>query len=134
MAPVVRTIAWIVIVPLAVVNRDLHFGRIPIVQAIAATVILVAVEILLVVDVRIVLESRVVSVARSATPRTAISIRLLGLRVRSAHNSNDYRERCDEDCPTQHDLPPGMVSFSLFANTTRHVRLEGMIGLNLAGS
>ena len=89
MAPVVGSVRWIVIVPLAVVNRDLHFGRITIIQAVATAVIFVPVEVLWVVDVRIVLESRVVSVARPATPRTAISIRLLGLRVRGAHNSND---------------------------------------------
>jgi hypothetical protein len=80
MSPMVGTITWIVIVPLAVVYGDLHFGRIAMIEAIATAVVLVPVEILRVVDVRIVLESRVVATASTSPPRPTVGVGLLSLR------------------------------------------------------
>jgi len=47
----------IVVVPLAVVNRNSHLRGIAVVQAIGAAVVFIAVEILWVVDVRVVVEA-----------------------------------------------------------------------------
>ncbi len=55
--PMVAVPLGIEILPLSVVNRNLHFGRVAVVQAVAAAVILAAVEILRVIDIGIVLES-----------------------------------------------------------------------------
>jgi len=57
MAAVVAATVGIVVVPLAVVDRDTHLGRIAVVQTIGAAVVLVAVEVLRVVHVGIVVET-----------------------------------------------------------------------------
>ena len=54
---VVEPTVGIVVVPFAVVDRDSHLGRIAVVQAIGAAVVLVAPEILWVVHVGIVVEA-----------------------------------------------------------------------------
>lgn len=77
--------SWIVVFPLAIVNWNLHFGRIPMVKTIAAAKILITIEVLRIVNIRIVIETFVVAIARSTTPCSAIclSLRLslLGLDV-----------------------------------------------------
>jgi hypothetical protein len=56
-APMVPSVGRILIIPVAVVNRDLSFGSIAIVHAIAAAVVLIPVKVLWVVDVRVVVEA-----------------------------------------------------------------------------
>ena len=67
---------WIVVVPLAIVNWDLHFRRVSMVKTIAAAKVLIAIEVLWIVNIRIVIETLVVAIARSATPCFAICLRL----------------------------------------------------------
>ena len=80
MAPVVRPIARIVVMPLAVVDRNLHFRSVPMVHAIAAAVVFATVEVLWIVHVWVVIESTVVTVARGSSPRPAVGLLSL-LRV-----------------------------------------------------
>jgi len=74
MTPVVAFLAGILVMPTAVVDRNLHLGRIAIVQAIAAAVVLVAIKILWVVNVGIVQEAIAVTRTHGATPCLAIGV------------------------------------------------------------
>ena len=72
-ARVKAALAWVVVVPLFVVDRDSHLRRIPMVHAIAATVVLLTVEILWVVNIRVVIEAVPVAGSRLATPGSSVS-------------------------------------------------------------
>ena len=76
-APVVAVIAGVIVLPLFVVNGDLHFGWITVVHAIAAAIVFVAPKVLWVVDVRIVIEPVVVATAGGSTPLLSERLRLL---------------------------------------------------------
>ena len=69
----------VVVFPLAVVDGDLHFGWIAVVEAIGAAIVLAAVEVLRVVDVGVMLEAGEVAGSVAATPGLAESLGLLGL-------------------------------------------------------
>ena len=77
--PVVATGFGIEVFPLPVVDGDLHFRWIAIVEAIRAAIVFAAVEVLRVVDVRVVLEAGEIAGSVAATPRLAESLGLLGL-------------------------------------------------------
>ena len=85
MAPMISLSGRIVIVPLAIVNWDLHFCRISMVETIATAIILVPIEVLWVVHVWIVIESLVIAIAGCSTPcftiRLSLRLSLLGLGV-----------------------------------------------------
>ena len=93
-SPVISLGCWIVIVPLAVVNWDLHFRRISMVEAVAAAIVLIAIKVLWIVHIWVVIESFVVAIARSTTPCLAICLRLrlsllgLGVVVRGHTSDN----------------------------------------------
>jgi len=61
MSPVVPLLRWIVVSPLAVVDGDLHFGRVSMVETIATPVVLVSPKVLRIVNVRVVVKSLIVS-------------------------------------------------------------------------
>tara|TARA_Y100000385_G_scaffold281022_1_gene333088 strand:+ start:259 stop:537 length:279 start_codon:yes stop_codon:yes gene_type:complete len=65
-------VARVIVVPLFVVDRNPHFWRIPVVQAIAAAEVLLPPEILGVVDVRVVIEPIPVAEIGLSTPSAAI--------------------------------------------------------------
>jgi hypothetical protein len=73
MIPSVRRIF---VVPSLVVDGNLHFLRIPVIQAIRAPVILRAVKVLRVIDVGIVVKPIPVDRTVTPAPRTAISMLL----------------------------------------------------------
>jgi hypothetical protein len=79
MSPVVSLIGRVVVIPLAIVDWDLHFCRVAIIETIAALEILVTVEILRIVNEWVVVESLIVAIASSPSPCLAVSLRLLGL-------------------------------------------------------
>ena len=79
MSPVISLIGGVVVVPLAIVDWDLHFYRVAIIEAITALEILVTVEILRIVNEWVVVESLIVAIASSPSPCLAVSLRLLGL-------------------------------------------------------
>ena len=85
---------WIIIVPLAIVNWDLHFCRISMVKAVATAIVLVTIKVLWIVNIWVVIESLVVAIARSTTPCLAICLRLrlsllgLGVVVRGHTSDN----------------------------------------------
>ena len=93
-SPVISLGCWIVIVPLAVVNWDLHFRRISMVEAVAAAIVLIAIKVLWIVHIWVVIESFVVAITRSTTPCLAICLRLrlcllgLGVVVRGHTSDN----------------------------------------------
>lgn len=76
MAGMVSPIARIFVVPVSIVNWNLHFRRVTIVQTIAAAVILVTLKVLRIKYVRIVIESLNVAVAVRSSPYPSIGTRV----------------------------------------------------------
>ena len=68
MPPVVAARTWIIVVPMAVVDLNLHFRWITVVHAVAALIILATTIVLWVENVQIVVESRAVAAPCSSTP------------------------------------------------------------------
>lgn len=98
MSPVVATIGRIVIVPLTVVDRNLHLRNITVVEAIAAAIVLVAVKVLWIVDVRVMVEPSVVSAARRTTPTAPVGLLLtwlLSFRNGCGRHASHERDGCD---------------------------------------
>lgn len=78
-ATVISVIGRIHVVPLLVVDRNLHFGRIALIKAIATAIVFAPVEVLRVVDVGIVLETREVATTLVVPPGLTVGLLLLGL-------------------------------------------------------
>ena len=85
MTPVVTMIAWVSVVPLAIVDRDLHLRWISVVQIVAAAVVLVTPEVLWVIDVWVVIEPVVVAATRGSTPLLSERLRLLRFARLAGH-------------------------------------------------
>jgi len=68
----------VVVVPLSVVDRDAHFWRIAVVQAVGTSVILVAPEVLRVVDIRVVVEAIPVLGRVGLTPCATVCLLSVG--------------------------------------------------------
>jgi hypothetical protein len=66
-------------VPLAIVDRNLHFRWITVVQAIAASVVLISIEILGIVDVRVVIEAMIIASPGLSSRYSAVSVWILGI-------------------------------------------------------
>ncbi len=100
-AAVEATIAGIVVVPLFVVDRDSHFLRVAVVQAIATAVVLLAPEILWVVHVGIVIEAIPITSRGLPAPGLAVST-LLGRSGLGDHhgaaNEHDGKNQMTEHC------------------------------------
>ncbi len=84
-SPVISVVAWISVVPLTVVYGDLHLGRVTIVHAVAAAIVLVAPKVLWVIDVRIMVEPVVVATARGTTPLLSERLWLLCVARLAGH-------------------------------------------------
>ena len=69
---VIASIAGILVVPLPVINWNLHFCGITIVKTVAAAIVLVALKVLGVKNVWIVIESLNVAIAARATPYASV--------------------------------------------------------------
>ena len=98
MSPMVSLIHWVVIVPLTVVDGNLHLRHVSMIQTVAAAVVVIPVEILRVIDVGIVVKPRVVPAARSVAPTAAISLLLIGLlsvRNGCGRHASHERDGCD---------------------------------------
>lgn len=79
---VVTALAWVFVVPLAVVHRNLHFGWVAIVHAVATAIVFATVEVLWIEDVRIVVESRAVAIASGGPHRTVAHwLRSVGIAI-----------------------------------------------------
>jgi len=96
----------VIVVPLFVVDRDTHLGRIAVVQAIGTTIVLVAPEILWVVHVRIVIKAvPVLRVVRRA-PRATVSLLSFGrLGLSRTASKSRCTARRQKD-PADHRIPP----------------------------
>lgn len=100
---------WVVVVPLLVVDRNLHLAWIAVVEAIVAFVVVRSVEVLRIVDVRIVIKSVPILRIVGASPLSTIG--LLGLEI-------GYAEDRDDGCHgeqhkyglTDHLFPPEIFS------------------------
>lgn len=73
---VITAIGWIVIVPMLVVHRNLHFWWIAIVHIIAAAIIFVTPEILWIKNIRIMVETVVILGIHRTTPGSPVSLRI----------------------------------------------------------
>ena len=62
MTPVVASTLGVVILPLAVVDRDSHLGWVTVVKAFSTSVVLTPPVVLRIVNIRIVIESLVVAI------------------------------------------------------------------------
>ncbi len=71
-AGVVASIAGIFVMPLPVINRNLHFCGITMVKAVAAAIVLVALEVLWVENVWVVIESLNIAIAARSTPNASV--------------------------------------------------------------
>ena len=69
----------VLVVPLAIVDRNLHFRWITVVQAIAASVVLISIEILGIVDVRVVIEAMIIASPGLSSRYSAVSVWILGI-------------------------------------------------------
>ncbi len=78
MSAVVKATIGVVVVPTLVVDRNPHFGRVAVVQAVGTPVVFVTPEILRVVHVRIVVEALPILGRVGLAPRAAVG--LLGRR------------------------------------------------------
>src|SRR3954468_8533130 len=102
---VIRTWSRVIAKPMAVVHWDPHLGRIAVVQAVGAAVVLVAPIVLRVVHVRVMVEpfpiERVVSVA----PGAAIGL-LIGLNLaRRPNGGGQHKRRNGKIDPADHRSP-----------------------------
>ena len=77
MAPVVALLLWVVVVPLTVVDRNLHFLRVAIVQTVAAAEVLASVEVLGIINIRVVLEAIEIASPLVVSPCLPVGLRLL---------------------------------------------------------
>ena len=73
MSPVVSTTRWVIVVPGLVVDRHSHLLRVPVVEAIATSVVFVAPKVLWVVDVGIVIKSLPVTNIVLRSPDATVS-------------------------------------------------------------
>lgn len=97
-APVVAAARWVFVVPFLVVHRNLHFGWVTIVQAVAAAVVLVAVEVLWIVHERIVVEAVIITTTGLSTRNSTVSVWILGIGLRaSQHTQADRQKRSQQD-------------------------------------
>ena len=107
MPPVVWAVSRVIIVPLAIVDGDLHFRRIAVIHTIATAIVFITVEILRVVDVWVVLEPWVIPATSGPTPCASIGIGFLSLRYGYACQSSHDGKSRNQDGSSQHNLPPG---------------------------
>lgn len=79
--------AWarVLVVPVPVVNWDLHFRRVTVVQAIAALVVLAPQEVLGIKHVRVMVEPLYVPIAACTSPCAAVGSRIGCLSGQTAH-------------------------------------------------
>jgi len=90
---VVPARAWVVVVPLLVVNRNSHFGRIAMVKAIGAAVVVVAPIVLWVSDVRIVVEA-VQIFGTLLAPSCSVGLGLRSFRLVHDGESTNANRNC----------------------------------------
>jgi len=93
MTKVVPARAWVVVVPLLVVNRNSHFSRIAVVKAIGAAVIVVAPIVLWVSDVRIVVEA-VQILGTLLAPSCSVGLGLCCFRLVHDGESTNANRNC----------------------------------------
>lgn len=68
MTPVVSLVTWILVVPIAIVNGNLHLRSVSIVHAIAALIRFWTAEVLWIEDVRVVVKSVAIAAVPGAAP------------------------------------------------------------------
>lgn len=72
MSGVIATITWVVVVPLLVVHRNTHLWRVPVVKAVATSVVFLSPEVLRIVDIRVVIEPIPVAEISLSTPAATV--------------------------------------------------------------
>ena len=95
----------VVIVPMSVVDRDSHLGRIPIVEAISTPIVLVSPEILWVKDVRVVVEPVPIDGGVRVSPCAAICLLGLSFTRRGGDCERGHQEGQSPDL-AEHGVSP----------------------------
>src|SRR3954454_17906678 len=91
---VIRAWRRVIAEPMAVVNRNSHLGRIPVVQAIRAAEIFVTPEVLRVIHVRVVIETVPIERVVAVAPSAAIRLFLGAGRSRRPHRGEHQNGGC----------------------------------------
>ena len=101
----VTSATWVVVVPLLVVHRNPHLGRVAVVQTVAAAKIILSPKILGIVDVRIVIEAIPivrVRVPPQLRPKARWSAEAESLNATQLHEERDG----DQKMTNHHGVPP----------------------------
>lgn len=80
MSPVVAPRAGVLVVPVLVIDRYLHFRWVPVVHTITAAIVIVAAKVLWIEDVWVVVEPRTVSIS-CGRPSWSVSHWLGSIRI-----------------------------------------------------
>ena len=104
-AAVVSAILRILVVPLAIVNRNPHFGRISVILIFRTSVIVLSPEVLRIIDIRIVIKAVHIPRTGLTTPYTPVSM-LLSFRLgwREADAERRGAENAKQNSPS-HLIP-----------------------------
>ena len=92
--------------PILVVDRNPHLGRIAIVQTVGTAVVLVAPEILWVVDVRVVVEAIPILRGVGTAPSSAVGLLGLGLATLATHGCQRCTAATGKYDPADHRCSP----------------------------
>ncbi|MEY4567856.1 MAG: hypothetical protein RLY14_2826 [Planctomycetota bacterium] len=91
--PVISAAGGVLVVPLAIVDRDLHFRWISVIQAIAASIVLISVEILGIVDVGVMIEAMVIASPGLSSRYSAVSVWILGIGLGASQRTKADRQK-----------------------------------------
>lgn len=131
MAGVISLRSGVVVLPLAVVNGDLHLRWVTVVKAISAAIVLVTPKVLWIVDVRIVLKTIVISLTSSSPPHATVGLLwLLCVRAFCCDESDDGTRNRYQKGFADH-IPPQVIhcQFLVLSNKSLH-RLKEQLELN----
>ena len=105
MSGVIATITWVVVVPFLVVHGNPHLWRIPVVKAIATSVVLLSPEVLRIVDIRVVVEPIPVAEISLSTPAATIRP-LVGRSTLGQSHVAAGQHGGDQKMTKHHCVPP----------------------------
>jgi hypothetical protein len=121
----------VVVRPLAIVDGNLHLSWVAMVQAIAASEVLVAPEILWIVDIRVMLEASIIALTSSSTPSSTVG-RCWLLSLCTFHGSDANQSTRDRDYQGFADHhPPQVIRSNLWFLRTPPTSAFGTIGIEL---
>lgn len=104
----ISLLSWVIVRPLAIVYRNLHFCRVSVVHVVTTPIVLVPPEVLWIIHIWIVHEALIITLARSAIPGSPVGLLwLLCLCTFRCRESSDCSQRQDHQGFADHNTPPG---------------------------